>query len=124
MSAMSDFYRDVYHGQAFDDIDVLLQRAEDMVLNTISSAPVGQVQTGLYDMAVCAQAEAMGLSGGAHAWAAERSGGGFTIGAFSVSSGSSAASVSGVALDGMALGYLERAGLLYRGVGVLEPAMM
>jgi hypothetical protein len=74
-------------------------------------------------MAVCAQAEAMGLSGGAHAWAAERSGGGFTIGAFSVSSGSSAASVSGVALDGMALGYLERAGLLYRGVGVLEPAM-
>ena len=68
MAVTSDYYYDTYHGVEFADIDTYLARAEDMIQNIISSDPEGDYQQTHYSKAVCAQAEAIGLSGGLAVW--------------------------------------------------------
>lgn len=120
MAVTSDYYYNTYHGIEFDDIDTYLARAEDMIQNIISSVPVGEYQQTHYNKAVCAQAEAIGIGGGLAVWLTAGSSSSFTIGSFSMSGGS----VSGgsVRISGGAMGYLESAGLLSRGIGLTAPA--
>lgn len=120
MAVTSEYYYDTYHGVEFEDIDTYLARAEDMIQNIISSEPEGEYQQTHYSKAVCAQAEAIGLSGGLAVWLSGAQGGSFTIGSFSMSGGS--VSGSSVRISGVAMGYLESAGLLCRGIGLIAPA--
>lgn len=123
MAVTSDYYYNTYHGVEFDDIDTYLARAEDMIQNIISSDPEGEYQQTHYSKAVCAQAEAIGLSGGLAVWLSGAQGGSFTIGSFSMSDGSSTAAGGGfVRISGEAMGYLESARLLCRGIGLIAPA--
>ena len=121
MAVTSDYYYDTYHGVEFADIDTYLARAEDMIQNIISSDPEGDYQQTHYSKAVCAQAEAIGLSGGLAVWLSGAQGGSFTIGSFSMSGGSSTVA-GGTNIAAVAMGYLESAGLLCRGIGLLAPA--
>lgn len=120
MAVTSDYYYNTYHGVEFDDIDTYLARAEDMIQNIISSDPEGEYQQTHYNKAVCAQAEAIGIGGGLAVWLTAGSSSSFTIGSFSMSGGS----VSGgsVQVSDVAMGYLESAGLLSRGIRLTAPA--
>ena len=121
MAMTSDYYYNTYHGVEFADIDAYLARAEDMIDNVISSAPVGEYQQTHYNKAVCAQAEAIGLSGGIAAWLASANGTSFTIGSFSMSGISQTSAGGTVRISGDAMGYLESAGLTSRRVGLIAP---
>ena len=100
MAVSTDFYYDVFGGVDYPDLDRLLTRAESEINCFILRAPETEEEMRQFDLAVCAEAEYMGLCGGVDAWAM---------------------SVSGTAARGIcsrAESYLERAGLLYRGCGV------
>ena len=122
MAVTSDYYYNTYHGVEFDDIDTYLARAEDMIQNVISSEPSGEYQQTHYSKAVCAQAEAIGFSGGGAVWLSGAQGGSFTIGSFSMSDGAQTSGGGSVRISDMAMGYLESAGLLSRGIGLIAPA--
>lgn len=121
MAVTSDYYYNTYHGVEFADIDAYLARAEDMIDNVISSAPVGEYQQTHYNKAVCAQAEAIGLSGGISAWITSVGGTSFTIGSFSMSGMAQTSAGGSVRISGDAMGYLESAGLTSRQVGLIAP---
>lgn len=123
MAADKDFYINIYGGVEYDDLSRLLTRAGNAVDSVMLTEPDGEAQERLYDFAVCAQAEYMGLCGGIEAWCGVTSGGAlsFTVGSFSMSQGSSGNSSSGSDSAGVcsrALEYLDKAGLLYRGCGI------
>lgn len=122
MAVTSDYYYNIYHGIEFDDIDTYLARAEDMIQNIISSAPVGEYQQTHYNKAVCAQAEAIGIGGGLAVWLTAGSSSSFTIGSFSMSGGAQTSGGGSVQVSDVAMGYLESAGLLSRGIGLIAPA--
>lgn len=120
MTVDTGFYYDIYCGTEYEDIDRLLLRAAREIDNVILAEPEGEMQERQYKLAVCAQAEYMGLCGGIEAWAASGSGAAssFSVGAFSMSCGGSASgggSDNGICSRSME--YLSRAGLLYRGCG-------
>lgn len=119
MTVDAEYYTNHFGGTDYADIDRLLIRAEKAISNMIIVTPEGAVQEKAYMDAVCAQAEYMGLCGGIEAWSALVSGtaSSVSIGSFSLSQGSSAAS-SGTAyrkgISADAVSYLETAGLLER----------
>ena len=120
MAVDKDFYTNVYGGNEYPDIDRLLVRAERAVECLIVTDPVTEREQKYYDLAVCAQAEYMGLCGGVEAWAVSVSGtaSSFSVGSFSMSSGgSSAGGMSGTAkgISEEAFAFLEKGGLLFRG---------
>ena len=124
MENLLDFYRDVYCGVEYPELERLLKRSENEIGGVIFMSPEGDEQVRLYEFAVCAQAEYMGLSGGIEAWAAKSSGdiASVSVGAFSMSYGGNSGSSGGGSADGIcgrALEYLAKAGLLYRGVGAI-----
>lgn len=124
MENLLDFYRDVYCGVEYPEMEKLLKRSENEIEGVIFMSPEGDEQVRLYKFAVCAQAEYMGLSGGVEAWAAKCSGDirGVSVGSFSMSYGGNSGSSGGGSAGGLcgrALEYLSKAGLLYRGVGAL-----
>ena len=122
MAVTSDYYYNTYHGVEFDDIDTYLARAEDMIQNIISSAPAGEYQQTHYNKAVCAQAEAIGIGGGLAVWLTAGSSSSFTIGSFSMSGTAQTSGGGSVRISGVAMGYLESAGLLSRGIRLTAPA--
>lgn len=123
MAVSTDFYYDVFGGMDYPDLDRLLTRAESEINCFILRAPETEEEMRQFDLAVCAQAEYMGLCGGIDAWAMSVSGTAqsFTLGSFSMSSSGSSSGGGSAAARGIcsrAESYLERAGLLYRGCGV------
>lgn len=125
MAALVDiaYYTDVYKGvEVYDDLDVLLDRASDMVrqstlcpLDNLSRLPTF-VQENV-KKAVCAQVEYINANGGLD-WINSSGTSSVTIGKFSMSGSSGGnSSVKQIVSPNM-LAYLEQAGLLYRG-GVL-----
>lgn len=123
MAADRDFYINIYGGVEYDDLSRLLLRAGNEINCFILRAPETEEEMRQFDLAVCAQAEYMGLCGGIDAWAMSVSGTAqsFTLGSFSMSSGGSSSGGGSAAARGIcsrAESYLERAGLLYRGCGV------
>lgn len=114
------FYKDIYGGAEYSDINRLLIRAERAVENAITVTPESDFQQRQYDFAVCAQAEYIGLCGGVEAWEGNISGTAqsFTVGSFSMSQSGSSGDGGGLRARGIsssAESYLERGGLLYRG---------
>lgn len=123
MAVSTDFYYDVFGGMDYPDLDRLLTRAESEINCFILRAPETEEEMRQFDLAVCAEAEYMGLCGGVQAWAMSVSGTAqsFAIGSFSMSQGGSSSGGDSAAARGIcsrAESYLERAGLLYRGCGV------
>ena len=123
MAVDKDFYTNVYGGGEFSDIDRLLIRAERAIECLIVTDPVTEREQNYFNLAVCAQAEYMGLCGGVEAWAVSVSGtaASFSVGSFSMSQGGSSGERNGAASLGIcsrAESYLDRAGLLYRGCAV------
>lgn len=121
VNVTEDFYYSIFGGTDYPELDRLLKRAGNEIDSVILRSPSGENEERQYSLAVCAQAEYMGLCGGVEAWAMSVSGNAssVSIGSFSMSQGGSA---SGGASDdgicGSALQYLSRAGLLYRGCAV------
>ena len=127
MAALVDiaYYTDVYKGaEVYDDLGVLLDRASDMVrqstlcpLDNLSRFPTF-VQENV-KKAVCAQVEYINANGGLD-WINSSGTSSVTIGKFSMSGGSSGGNSSAKQIiSPNMLAYLEQAGLLYRGGGVL-----
>lgn len=117
------YYTEIYKGvQVDDDLDVLLDRASDIVrqhtlyrLDNIGIFPES-IQESI-KKAVCAQAEYIGTSGGLDSLNSD-SVQNFSIGKFSMTESrkkSSGNSPSSVPASPMMISYLESAGLLYRG---------
>lgn len=125
MAVSTDFYYSIYGGGDYPDIDRLLTRAENEINGFILRSPETEEEERQFGLAVCAQAEYMGLCGGVDAWAMSVSGTAqsFTLGSFSMSQGGSTSGGGSAAARGICSrveSYLERAGLLYRGCGVWE----
>lgn len=127
MGALADaaYYTDVYKGtEVYDDLGVLLDRASDIVrqhtiyrLDDISMLP-SFMQDNI-KRAVCAQVEYINANGGLD-WLNSNGVVSFSIGKFSMSSGSSGGGASSQQTVSPAmLAYLEAVGLLYRGGGAL-----
>lgn len=121
-----EFYKNIFGGTDHEDLEHLLTRAEREISAVITVEPASESQRRLFDFAVCAQAEYMGLCGGVEAWQGVTLGGGtsFTVGSFSMSGSGSAGgsgndSANSLGLCLAAENYLGKAGLLYRGVAVL-----
>lgn len=121
-----DFYKNIFGGNDYADTEKLLNRAEREISAVITIEPTSEYQKRLFDFAVCAQAEYMGLCGGVEAWQGVTLGGGrsFTVGSFSMSGGGSASGSGNSAVNALGLclaaeNYLDKAGLLYKGVSVL-----
>ncbi len=119
------YYRDVYKGaEVYDDLGVLLDRASDIVrqhtlyrFDDIDSLP-SFMQENVHK-AVCAQAEFIDQNGGIDSLCSGAMAS-FSIGKFSVSGGTAVSGSScSPAASPLMLSYLEAAGLLYRGGGVL-----
>lgn len=108
-----EFYLNVFRGNDYPDLDRLLSRAELTVEGMISRKPTTAEETRLYSTAVCVQAEYIGLQGGVEGWVSSSSGG-FTIGSFSMSGGSSEGGNKKIKVCDEALNLLDRAGLLFR----------
>ena len=115
-----DFYLNEYGGINYDDIEKLLRRAGHIIDCYILHG-VEEFQQKWYDLAVCAEAEYIGSLGGVQAFAelANGSVNSFTIGSFSVSSGTSGGSAdtsenSSAVPCPAATAFLDRGGLLGR----------
>lgn len=116
-----DFYRNVYCGREYEDMERLLKRSSNEIDSVIFMPPQREYQQMAYDFAVCAQAEYMGLCGGIEAWAQTVSGNpsSVTVGSFSVSYGSGSGNASANGICSRSMEYLSKSGLLYRGSDVL-----
>ena len=121
MENLLDFYRNIYCGTEYDDMERLLKRSSNEIDSVIFMPPQGEYQQRQYDLAVCAQAEYMGLCGGIEGWAAAVSGNlsSVSVGAFSMSYSGGSGNVSGNGICSRSMEYLSKAGLLYRGRDVL-----
>ena len=64
MAVSTDFYYDVFGGMDYPDLDRLLTRAESEINCFILRAPETEEEMRQFDLAVCAEAEYMGLCGG------------------------------------------------------------
>lgn len=119
------YYLEVYGGYEYDDLEDLLKRAEQAVRCIISAEPVPDTEQEIcYKNAVCAQAEVIGMCGGINSWLANsQSGGGFTIGSFSMSGSSSGVGQGSSGSTGdvpyYTRSWLEKGGLIYRGVDAI-----
>lgn len=120
MAVDSSFYYDVYGGSEYADIDRLLLRAENDIECLIVTDPVTSKEEKYFKLAVCAQAEYMGLCGGVEAWQASSSGNAssVTVGSFSFSQGGSSEKSSKSGISPSVFSLLEKGGLLYRGCAV------
>lgn len=109
------YYTDVYGGTAADDTEQCLKRAAGIIDSMILVTPVSDMQIAAYKNAVCAEAEYISENGGA---SAINSGGisSVSLGKFSVSSGSGGTDGIADKISDIAVMYLDRAGLLYRGL--------
>ena len=113
------YYYDVYGGEEYDDIDRCLKRGADIIDSMIIVEPVTEMQITAYKKAVCAEAEYIANCGGASDINEGNSAASFSLGRFSYSSGSSGGSSAGISgkASTLAVMYLDKAGLLYRGLG-------
>ncbi len=121
-----DYYKNIFGGVVGEDTESILSRSRWELERFINGKPVTKEQENALQEAVCLQAEYMEGCGGISAWraAVTGTGGGFTIGSFSMSGGSSAvsggsAAVNGCGICSSALDLLGRQGLLYRAVRVI-----
>lgn len=118
------YFTDTYLGVGVSETDFprVEMRAEEAVDNLTRGALVNfesmpaDVQT-LVKKAICAQCEYYGLYSTEIGFKAEDEG--FTVGKVSVQGGSAGADGSKMFYSARAIGFLERAGLLGRHVGVL-----
>lgn len=118
-----DYYRQVYCGNDVDGIDVLLERASDIIDNVTMMriggeeglARLSPVIAERVRRAVAAEVEFLGAVGGTVEVETAAKCGGFSIGKFSVSGGASTSNGAADTLSPTALNYLEPTGLLYRG---------
>ena len=118
-----DYYRQVYCGNDVDGIDVLIERASDIIDNVTMMriggeeglARLSSVIAERVRRAVAAEVEYLGAVGGTVEVETAAKLGGFSIGKFSVSGGSSSSGGAADSLSPSALSYLEPTGLLYRG---------
>ena len=119
-----DYYKQIYCGNDVDGIDVLIERASDIIdnvtmmriggeegLDRLSPVIVERVRR-----ATAAEVEYLGAVGGTVEIETAAKCGGFSIGKFSVSGGSSSSGGAADTLSPTALSYLEPTGLLYRGI--------
>lgn len=120
MSPDTDFYKNVYGGDEYPDLELLLKKAAEFINAKISVLPESEFEIRQYELAVCAQAEYIGSLGGRKSWqsiygSSEVSS--VTIGSFSMSRGSEVQSGQSIPTGASttAFGYLEQGGLLYRG---------
>ena len=74
MAVSVDFYNNVFGGVDYPDLDRLLTRAESEINCFILRAPETEEEMRQFDLAVCAEAEYMGLCGGVEAWSMSVSG--------------------------------------------------
>lgn len=111
------YYTDVYGGTVTSDTEQCLKRAANIIDSMIFVTPVSDMQITAYKNAVCAEAEYISESGGT---SAINSGdiSSVSLGKFSVSaaSGSTESGIAGKISD-IAVMYLDKSGLLYRGFG-------
>lgn len=121
MKTILDFYKNVYCGTEYEDMERLLKRSSNEIDSVIFMPPSGEEQQRLYDFAVCAQAEYMGLCGGIEGWAQTVSGNlsSVSVGSFSMSYGGSSGNVSVNGICSRSMEYLSKSGLLYRGACAL-----
>ena len=119
ISVDSSYYYDVYMGKEYDDIDRCLKRAADIIDSMIIVEPVTEMQITAYKKAVCAEAEYIANCGGTSDINEGKGAASFSLGKFSYSSGSSGGSSAGISdkASTLAVMYLDKAGLLYRGLG-------
>ena len=118
-----DYYRQVYCGNDVDGIDVLIERASDIIDNVTMMriggeeglARLSPVIAERVRRATAAEVEYLGAVGGTVEIETAAKLGGFSIGKFSVSGGSSTSGGADDSLSPTALSYLEPTGLLYRG---------
>lgn len=109
------YFTEEYGGGAADYISAkkLLERAEGIVMTEIAAADCEPWQEEMLKKAICAEAEFIAANGGVE-WINEAGRSYVHLGKFS----STAVGESGGLLSPVAVGYLNRAGLLYRGVKV------
>ena len=119
ISVDKSYYNDVYMGKEYDDIDRCLKRAADIIDGMIIVPITTEPQIEAYKNAVCAEAEYIANCGGTSDINEGNSAASFSLGKFSYSSGSSGGSSAGISskTSTLALMYLDKAGLLYRGLG-------
>ena len=119
-----DYYRQVYCGNDVDGIDVLIERASDIIDNVTMMriggeeglARLSPVIAERVRRATAAEVEFLGAVGGTVEVETAAKCGGFSIGKFSVNGGSSSSGGAADSLSPTALNYLEPTGLLYRGL--------
>ena len=118
ISVDKSYYNDIYMGKEYDDIDRCLKRAADIIDGMIIVPIVTEPQLEAYKNAVCAEAEYIANCGGTSDINEGKGAASFSLGKFSYSSGSSGSSsgTAGITSD-LAVMYLDKAGLLYRGLG-------
>lgn len=120
------YYKNVYKGADIDNLDVVLDRASDIVrqhtlytIDKIDCLPFFMQEN--VKKAVCAEAEYIGNNGGLEALNMSNAAS-FSIGRFSMSAGgggSGNSTSNTVPAAPLMLSYLESVGLLYRGGGAL-----
>lgn len=116
-------YRNVYCGNEVDGLDKLIREASDKIDNATMMriggeeglARLSPVIAERVRRATVAEVEFLGAVGGTAEVETAAKLGGFSIGKFSVSGGSSASGGADDSLSPSALSYLEPTGLLFRG---------
>ena len=119
-----EYYRNVYCGNEVDGLDKLILEASDKIDNATMMRIGGEegldrlspVIAERVRRATAAEVEYRGAVGGTVEVETAAKLGGFSIGKFSVSGGSSASGGADDSLSPSALSYLEPTGLLYRGI--------
>ena len=120
VNVTEDFYYSIFGGTDYPELDRLLKRAGNEIDSLILRSPSGELEERNYSLAVCAQAEYMGLCGGVEAWQASSSGNtsSVTVGSFSLSQGGSSEKSGKSGISPSVFSLLEKGGLLYRGCAV------
>ena len=119
-----EYYRNVYCGNEVDGLDKLIREASDKIDNVTMMriggeeglARLSPIIAERVRRATAAEVEYLGAVGGTVEVETVAKLGGFSIGKFSVSGGSSASGGADDSLSPSALSYLEPTGLLYRGI--------
>lgn len=111
------YYTDVYGGTSADNTEQCLKRAAGIIDSMILVTPMSDMEITAYKNAVCAEAEYISESGGTSAINSENISS-VSLGKFSVSTaaGSNGSGIAGKISD-IAVMYLDKSGLLYRGFG-------
>lgn len=122
-----EYYRNVYCGNEVDGLDKLIREASDVIDNVTMMRIGGEegldrlspVIAERVRRATAAEVEFLGAVGGTVEIETAAKLGGFSIGKFSVTGGSSASGGDSDSLSPTALSYLEHTGLLKRGISIL-----